>query len=256
MAAKRKYGFYVHDDDDDDDDDLIEFEIPRHHGNSKGKVVTYDVKAKEIWVSGEIRDNFGKEFINAVKAIEASSSGLTIDNEALEKLVSASVKALEDTGTESVLNVKFNIDAFKQSDSTDPIEITVYLNSPGGNSMEAFPAFDYMMGTKHKFKYKTIATGKCMSAATLLLLGGDTRVAYPNCEFMVHAPYVASVGGPSDDLKDLARSLARTEKSFRDTYSTKTNLSSRQAKSIMNKDTYFNSETALKWGFIDSIGVS
>jgi len=253
--AKLKYKIRSDEDDDIDgeDDDLDGFEIQRPH--SKNKVVTYNAKTKEVWVSGIISDNFGREFITAVNAVSANT-GLSVDQDSLNKLIKSSIDGLDDKLSEQNLKIEFDLSVFKKESDSGPTEITVYLNSPGGNSMEAFPAFDYMMGTKEKVHYKVVATGKCMSAATLLLLAGDTRIAYPNCEFMIHAPYMNTVGGPADDLKDLAKSLARTETSFANAYKSLTKLSIQSIRKLMKKDTYFNSDTALGWGFVDRVGIS
>jgi ATP-dependent protease ClpP protease subunit len=248
-----KFKYKIRSDDDDDDDDDLDIDIK---GHSRSKTVSFDVKTKEVWVSGTIGHNFGREFIRAVALVSSKEENL-VSQDALDSLIKKSISVLDkELEEEQDLKIEFDLSVFKKDNDSTPTEITIYLNSLGGNSMEAFPAFDYLMGTKDRNRYKIVATGTCMSAATLLLIAGDVRIAYPNCEFMIHAPYLNGAGGPAQELKDLSASLARTEASYSEAYRSLTELSIQQIRKLMKKDTFFSSATALKWGFVDRVGIS
>lgn len=78
-------------------------------------------------------------------------------------------------------------------------EITVYLNSTGGDVYCALGLYDLLRASEAHIKM--VGVGLVASAAVLVYLAGDTRIALPNTRFMLH-----SVSAALDDAsaKDIA----------------------------------------------------
>ncbi len=69
------------------------------------------------------------------------------------------------------------------SKTDDPI--TIMINSQGGSVSDMFAIYDAMQACENEIT--TIAIGEVCSAAGLLLVAGDKRLAAPNAVFMAHS---------------------------------------------------------------------
>ena len=64
--------------------------------------------------------------------------------------------------------------------------IFVHINSPGGSIIDALAIYDMLMCISNPIV--TIVNGGCFSAAILVALAGDTRLAAPNSIYFHHQP--------------------------------------------------------------------
>ncbi len=71
-------------------------------------------------------------------------------------------------------------------------KITIIINSPGGSVNDMFAIYDAIQATPNEIV--TVGIGEICSAAGLLLVCGDKRLASPNAMFMAH-----NVQGGIDD---------------------------------------------------------
>lgn len=78
-------------------------------------------------------------------------------------------------------------------------QITMYINSPGGEVNAGLAIFDVMKSCSCPIS--TIGIGICASMGALLLSSGTKglRYAYENCEIMIHQP----LGGTNGQVSDL-----------------------------------------------------
>lgn len=67
--------------------------------------------------------------------------------------------------------------------------LEVRINSKGGDIHAAFEAADCLKRTSRRITVQSVVTGKCMSAAVLILMGVPTarRYAVSGCKLMIHA---------------------------------------------------------------------
>ena len=75
-------------------------------------------------------------------------------------------------------------------------EIYLYINSPGGLVTAGLGIYDTMQYISPKIT--TIAMGQAASMASLLLCGGDVRMALPSAEIMLHQPSGSARGMASN----------------------------------------------------------
>jgi ATP-dependent Clp protease protease subunit len=138
---------------------------------------------------------------------------------------------------------------------TDKKPIELFVGSFGGSEYDMFALYDVCRTLVSPIH--TTAIGKCMSAAPLLVAGGEEghRYATPNTMFMVHEAWEDFGAKRMDELKiDLKHydELAYRWGKLMEKHSKK---SSKFWLDLCKKagDTYFNAEKALEWGLIDHI---
>lgn len=95
-------------------------------------------------------------------------------------------------------------------ESSDPdLDISVYINSPGGYVADGLAIYDCMQFIKPEIS--TICVGNAASMAAVLLAGGTKgkRFALPSARMMIHQP----MGGTYGQATDIAIAAKEIEKS-------------------------------------------
>lgn len=136
------------------------------------------------------------------------------------------------------------------------LNITVNINSGGGDVIEGFAIYDYLQSLKKSGHYiTTVGQGIVGSIATVIFQAGDKRELHPNTEFFIHNPYVTPFGEPMDASKAgaLADMLKKTEEKILDFYVKHTNKSEDDIRVKMNAQTSFSADEAVEWGFADGV---
>jgi len=133
--------------------------------------------------------------------------------------------------------------------SHDPI--TIRINSPGGSVYDALAIVGRLVASP--CKVTTIGLGQVMSAATLILACGNTRLMSKYCMFMAHQSSY-NIGGSHADVKDEVEQMEREEKLWANWMQ---DMSSKTKKFWLTKthkrNMYLTAEECLKIGVIDSI---
>jgi ATP-dependent Clp protease protease subunit len=139
------------------------------------------------------------------------------------------------------------------SESNKPIEL--FISSFGGGEYDMYLLYDTIQ-TIHSPIY-TVAMGKCMSAAPLLIACGENgfRYATPNTWFMVHQGWDEFGAKRYDELKKDIAHLGNMESRWYQLMELHTNKNGTFWKLQCEKvgDKYFNVKEAQEWGLIDQI---
>lgn len=120
----------------------------------------------------------------------------------------------------------------------------ILIDSPGGDGELAFDMYDYLRN--HKRPVITECTGQCASAASILFLAGDKRIA--GCPIMIHNPWT-TVQGDSTQLQEASEWIAKFEKRCEKFYAEKTGLDEKTISNLMNKETYIAPREAVSLKF-------
>jgi ATP-dependent Clp protease protease subunit len=138
------------------------------------------------------------------------------------------------------------------SESKKPIELIV--GSYGGCEYDMFALYDVIQHCKAPVH--TIAIGKCMSAAPLLVACGKKgfRFASPNTSFMVHQGH-GDLAGKTDEVKSDLEHWNTLEKRWLGLMEFHSKRPATFWKTQCEKvgDKYFEAEQAKEWGLIDKI---
>lgn len=140
-------------------------------------------------------------------------------------------------------------------DDLEKYRIELYIGSFGGSEYEMFGLYDVLNSTNCPIT--TVAIGKCMSAAPLLVAAGDKghRYAMPNCQFMVHQSWDEWTPSRTDEQKRLLKHYDEMAKTWYDLMASHTKKSAAQWRRMCENvgDTYFPAEKAVEYGLVDQL---
>lgn len=134
-------------------------------------------------------------------------------------------------------------------------KIELFVGSFGGSEYEMFALYDVIQTLKSPIH--TVAMGKCMSAAPLLVAAGcpGERWATPNTWFMVHQGWDEFGEKRYDDLQRDITHMKEMGKVWYALMEKHTKKNAAFWKRLCDKsgDTYFDAQQALEWGIVDSL---
>ena len=131
-------------------------------------------------------------------------------------------------------------------------EISFYINSPGGIVWSGLAMYDTMQYISSKIM--TICIGQAASAGSLLLTAGadEMRYSLPNSRIMMHQPS-GGYQGQVTDIEIQTKEIIKTKKRLNEIYAKHTGKDLKEVEKIMERDTYFSPQEAIKFGLIDKI---
>jgi len=138
-------------------------------------------------------------------------------------------------------------------ESEDPDkEISLYINSPGGQVYAGLAIYDAMQFVKPDVR--TICYGIAMSMASLLLAGGaeGKRMALPNSRILIHQPS-GGFEGVAADIEIHARETLDLRDRVDGIYAQHTGKSKKQLHADMERDRFFKASEAAEYGLIDRV---
>ena len=137
----------------------------------------------------------------------------------------------------------------------DATDITVRINSRGGDVQEGWTIHDLLVNSGKKIK--TIGEGKIYSIATIVFLAGEEREIMKNADGLIHNPYIPPFTladkYESDDLIKIAESLKQEEAKILEFYCQRTGSPKDMLEKFMSEDTKLSAEDMLNLGFATKI---
>ncbi len=128
--------------------------------------------------------------------------------------------------------------------------LTVWLNSPGGDVFAASQI--YTMLRNHKGKVTVKIDALAASAASVVAMAGDETFIAPTAMLMIHDPATIAMGNKSDMEKAITL-LEEVKESIINAYEMKTHLSRAKIAKMMSDETWLNAKKAKQLGFVDGI---
>ena len=134
-------------------------------------------------------------------------------------------------------------------------DISLYINSPGGEVDAGLAIYDTMNFIKSKVN--VICVGMAASMAAVLLSSGEKgkRYALPHSRIMIHQP-LGGAQGQASDIKIQAEQILKIKDVINEILSKNTGKSIEEIEKDTNRDYYLTSEEALSYGLIDEILVN
>ena len=133
-------------------------------------------------------------------------------------------------------------------------QLTVFIDSIGGDLNPAITIAEAFRISPNRIR--TIAMGRCYSAATVIAAAGDKgeRYAYPKADFMIHQVRI------SGELQESVSELEETTKQFKRWHEIMLGLVSEftgkpisQIRKDVVKEKYMTADQARDYGLIDQI---
>ena len=141
---------------------------------------------------------------------------------------------------------------FKDELNSGTGDITVWINSPGGDCVAA--AQIYNMLTAYSGKVTVKIDGIAASAASVIAMAGDTVLVSPVSMLMIHNPATIAWGDHADMQKAIDM-LSEVKESIINAYVLKTGLSRARLSHLMDAETWMDANKAVELGFADDIMV-
>ena len=139
---------------------------------------------------------------------------------------------------------------FKDELNSGTGDITVWINSPGGDCVAA--AQIYNMLTNYKGKVTVKIDGIAASAASVIAMAGDTVLVSPVSMLMIHNPATIAWGDHAQMQKAIDM-LSEVKESIINAYVLKTGLSRPKLSHLMDAETWMDANKAVELGFADEI---
>ena len=128
--------------------------------------------------------------------------------------------------------------------------ITVWINSPGGDCVAAAQIYNMLMDYKGDVTVKI--DGIAASAASVIAMAGTKVLVSPVSMLMIHNPMTAAFGN-SDEMQKAIEMLGSVKDSIINAYEIKTGLSRAKLSRLMDAETWMDANKAVELGFADEI---
>lgn len=129
-------------------------------------------------------------------------------------------------------------------------DVTVWINSPGGNVFAAAEIYTMLKDYKGSITVKIDAIAA--SAASVVAMAGDTVQMSPVAMLMIHDPSTVAMGN-TKDMEKAIEVLNEVKESIINAYAAKSGLSHARIANLMSNETWMNAKKAVELGFADEI---
>ena len=139
---------------------------------------------------------------------------------------------------------------FKEELQDGEGDITVWINSPGGDVFAAAQIYNMLMDYKGNVTVKI--DGLAASAASVIAMAGTEVQMSPVAMMMIHNPATIAIGD-SSEMKKAIDMLEEVKESIMNAYEIKTGLSRSRISHLMDAESWFNAKKAVELGFADKL---
>lgn len=139
---------------------------------------------------------------------------------------------------------------FKEELQDGKGDITVWINSPGGDVFAAAQIYNMLMDYKGNVTVKI--DGLAASAASVIAMAGTEVQMSPVAMMMIHNPATIAIGD-SSEMKKAIDMLEEVKESIMNAYEIKTGLSRSRISHLMDAESWFNAKKAVELGFADKL---
>lgn len=129
-------------------------------------------------------------------------------------------------------------------------DITVWINSPGGDCIAAAQIYNMLLEYKGNVTVKI--DGIAASAASVIAMAGTKVMMSPVSMLMIHNPMTMAAGDTSEMEKAIAM-LAEIKESIINAYELKTGMSRAKIARLMDAETWMDARKAVELGFADEM---
>lgn len=139
---------------------------------------------------------------------------------------------------------------FKSELESSQGDITIWINSPGGDVFAAAQIYNMLMDYQGNVKVKI--DGLAASAASVIAMAGTEVLMSPVAMMMIHNPMTVAIGD-SKEMQKASEMLSEVKESIINAYEIKTGLARSKISHLMDAESWFNAKKAIELGFVDGI---
>jgi ATP-dependent Clp protease protease subunit len=180
-----------------------------------------------------------------------TNRGQTVSTDLYSRLLKENIIFLGTPIDDTVANLICAQLLHLESENPDK-DISVYINSPGGDITALFAIYDTMSFIKPDIS--TICFGQAASAAAVLLAAGTPgkRLALPHARILLHQPYAASQG-QATDIELAAKEILRMRTLLEEILATHTGQGVDKIHQDTDRDFVMSASEAKDYGIIDEV---
>ncbi|BBP95958.1 ATP-dependent Clp protease proteolytic subunit [Burkholderia sp. SFA1] len=134
--------------------------------------------------------------------------------------------------------------------SMDGKDVTVNINSPGGDMFEGLAIYNLLREYKGAVTVKVL--GIAASAASIIAMAGDDVQIARSAFLMIHNGWVV-VAGNRNELREVADTLEPFDAAMADIYAARTGGDLKSMQKLMDAETWIAGSAAIDQGFADSL---
>ncbi|HEO5690175.1 TPA: Clp protease ClpP [Streptococcus agalactiae] len=139
---------------------------------------------------------------------------------------------------------------FKNDLTSGTGDITLWINSPGGDVFAAAQIYNMLMD--YQGDVHVIIDGLAASAASVIAMAGTTVSMSPVAMMMIHNPWTFAQG-EAKDMAKVIEMLGEIKESIINAYELRTGLSRTKISHLMDSESWFNAKKAVELGFADKV---
>lgn len=183
--------------------------------------------------------------------IKETCNGYIVHSIQDEMLVHREVECVGPINEDSVNSLILQLRYLERTEPGE--EITIYINSPGGEVSSGLALYDVMKAVRCPIR--TVCMGLAASMGAVLFASGDTREMLTHSRVMIHDPLIAGNGirGSATYLDAQVKDLMNTRELIARILSEHTHRTVEEVLERTSRDTYFYAEEAIAFGLADKI---
>jgi len=139
---------------------------------------------------------------------------------------------------------------FKDELFAESGDVTIWINSPGGDCVAAAQIYNMLMDYKGNVTIKI--DGIAASAASVIAMAGTKVLMSPVSMLMIHNPATVA-WGDSGEMQKAIDMLCEVKESIINAYEIKTGMSRAKLSHLMDAESWMNANKAVELGFADDI---
>ena len=139
-------------------------------------------------------------------------------------------------------------------EAEDPdTDISLYINSPGGDVYSGLAIYDTMQFVKPDVR--TMCVGIAMSIGAVLLAGGTKgkRSSLPNGKILIHQLWTPGFGGQASDVEIRAHEAIAMKRRLEEILAERTGQPLERIGKDTERDNFMTPREALEYGLIDAV---
>jgi ATP-dependent Clp endopeptidase proteolytic subunit ClpP len=129
-------------------------------------------------------------------------------------------------------------------------DVTVYINSPGGDMFEGIAIYNRLKEHSHKVTTKVL--GMAASAASIIYLAGSDRQVASSAFLMIHNCWTF-LAGNRHYLRDVAADMEEFDAAMADLYADTSGQAVADMAELMDDETFIRGKRALELGLATSV---
>lgn len=132
-------------------------------------------------------------------------------------------------------------------------EITILINSPGGEFYSGFAIYDSIRFIAAPVVSVVVGLAASMGSIIPLAASNKSRYALPHSKFLIHQPLLMGYQGRATDLEIQAKEILRDRERVVEIYAEHTGRDAKEISKDIDRDKWLRPEEALDYGLIDHI---